>query len=406
MANSVIVPIFLDKACEQILESPCSLDLKPRVNSRFKESWERVQMLDKYQGLKAVFVHLGEKLPEHLILNLNRHIHLFPNIEVVLIVDRPPTAQLDEQIEVFEYKRSLNVAELFNIASSHMDHNFRQGFWVHTFERFFAIEHFHESNPSTKLLHVESDVILMPNFPWAEFDDINKMAWLNVNEQNDIAALVFLDSFTHTKKLADFLRDTLSINPKSTDMSSLREFARLHFESHMYLPSILDENKRAGFSCISLPGEVYPNSFDGIFDPLAMGIWFFGQDPKNAYGVVRRYIDQTHHFVDARGIQISYNAGRLYDQKGRNIYSLHIHSKNRKLFDSGWEVELSQRLKEARNHKNAKYIDFSALYFALSERTFAQHLWHYLSRKTQLYNFVHTDGVKSFTATFKRLLRI
>ena len=363
-------------------------------------------MLDKFESLRAVYVHLGENIPNHLILNLERHLNLFPKVKAVLVVDRSPSVKLDKRIEVFEYKRSSEIIELFNRASSYMDHNFRQGFWIHTFERFFAIEHFHKTNHASKIIHIESDVILMPNFPWDEFNEVKKLAWLNVNDQNDIAALVFLDSLEHTENLSAFLRKTLLMNPMSTDMSALREFAKLNLSAHTYLPSISKENKRAKLNQVLLPGEDHTNLFNGIFDPLALGIWLFGQDPKNNYGIVKRYLDQSHHYVDASKMNISYESGRLFDQKERNIYSLHIHSKNKKLFGPEWEIVLIKMLNEAKERKNSRYIDLSALVFALSERTPAQHLWHYLSRNSRLYDFVHTGAVKSITIALKRLLRI
>lgn len=324
----------------------------------------------------------------------------------MLIVDRKPEVDLGDGLEIFIYQRSEDIASLFELASKHMDHEFRHGFWIHTFERLFALDKFHHSNPDCKLIHIESDVILMPNFPWDKFQNLNKLAWLNVNNENDIAALIYLDSIEHTAALSNFLTRTLSRNPKTTDMFAMREFALSNSEIHTYLPSITKGTKRKELKEFALPGEHDPNSFDGIFDPLAVGIWFFGQDPKNSYGFAIRYVDQSHHFIDASGIKAVYDQGVLRDQVGNNIYSLHIHAKNKVLFGQNWDFALNEFLKEAENKENSRYFEIEAFKFAISERTLFQHLWHYLSTNKRLYDLVHKGSVSSITAFVKRLLRI
>lgn len=356
---------------------------------------------------KAVFVHLGETLPEHLQLNLIRHRKLFPEIQVVLVVDHAPEMDLDDQIEVFFYIPENTTEELFLEAGKHMDHSFRAGFWKHTFNRLFALEFVHSQYPHHRILHIESDVVLMPNFPWDKLRKIEKLSWLNVNNENDIASLVYLDSLDHTKHLSSFLRKTLASNPSATDMSALRSFAIEAPLLHEYLPSVYSQNKRSELGLLIVPGERRESlGLGGYFDPLAFGIWNMGQDPKNNYGLVRRYVDQQHHDIDVRGIHLVYEENALKDQFGNLIYSLHVHSKCKELFGADWEKTLIQLLKEANLKSKPFYFDRNSFFSSIKDRRLREHLWHFMTKNKRIYDLAHSKYFSSLTSNLKRLLRI
>ena len=56
--------------------------------------------------------------------------------------------------------------------NSNLPMSFRQGFWFSTTSRFFALEAFSRENKNAKILQIESDVWLSPNFPFSKFENI------------------------------------------------------------------------------------------------------------------------------------------------------------------------------------------------------------------------------------------
>ena len=353
-----------------------------------------------------MFVHLGKSIPRHLLLSLDRQLALFPNTPCVLILNYPPSIQLPRKIRIEMYATSLETEILFQEASKSMDHSFRGGFWKYTFERLFALQKYHEKNPKAKLLHIESDVLLLPNFPWDKFLTYDSIAWLNVNTTHDVAALVYLPNLMATKSLCDFLRKELSKNPDTTDMHALLSFARSFPQNHRYLPSLNDSNAREAISGLLEENIDSASHFDGFFDPLALGIWYFGQDPKNNYGISTRYIDQKHHFLSATKVHLAFKEGHLKDQLGNEWFSIHLHSKNLNLFGPTWEKWLTKYLDEAAKQTHKHFFSLPALRVALQDRPIKEHLWHGLAQIGWLRDLANNPGIATSLRIVKKLLRI
>jgi hypothetical protein len=356
--------------------------------------------------INAVFVHLGSNIPRHLVLSLNRQLTLFPNIPCVLIVDNLPSVQLPDEIRVEMYSTSQETQDLFQEASKRMDHRFRGGFWKYTFERLFALQQYHEKNPEVKLIHIESDVLLMPSFPWTKFAGYGSIAWLNVNETHDVAALVYLPNLNATKFFCDFLRKQLRDNPETTDMYSLLSFANSFPSKHKYLPSLNDINSREVDLNLLKRNMDSASYFKGFFDPLALGIWYFGQDPKNKYGVSTRYVDQEHHYLSATKVQLNFKDGHLKDQMQNEWFSIHLHSKNLNLFGPNWEKWLTRYLYEAVSQTNKNIFSFSAFRLAIHDRPIKEHLWHGLAKNSWLQDLAKTPRIATIIGRVKKLFRI
>lgn len=295
---------------------------------------------------------------------------------------------------------------MFQEASKRMDHRFRGGFWKYTFERLFALQQYHEKNPEVKLLHIESDVLLLPSFPWTKFLRYESIAWLNVNETHDVAALVHLPNLNATISFCDFLRKQLRDNPETTDMYALLSFANSFPEKHKYLPSLNNINSReVGLDLLKLNIDS-SSYFKGFFDPLALGIWYFGQDPKNNYGISTRYIDQEHHYLSATKVQLDFKDGHLKDQLQNEWFSIHLHSKNLNLFGPNWETWLTRYLHEAALQKNKNIFSFSAFRLAIHDRPIKEHLWHGFAKNSWLQDLAKTPRIASVLYRVKKLLRI
>ena len=331
----------------------------------------------------AVFVHLGPKLPNHLLLNLQRHVDLFPHIETVLIVDHVHSENIPDSIQRYFFRESKEDSELFEHMEKYSDFKFRNGFWKYTFLRLFAIGDFHINFSDKPLMHIESDVILMPNFPWEKFQEIDTIAWMRVNKDNDVAALVYSPNLIETNFFIESIRGYAFDDPKTTDMFSMIRYARKNENRHTYLPSITSDRSRDIFSKRSQQDSMV-EYFGGYFDPLALGLWYFGQDPKNTYGVSTRYVDQAHHDYFAPNADLTFENNQLFDTSDIKVFALHVHSKDLAIFGPEWRSALSKVLSDAREGRNQKSFVFRSFIDSLRDRSLRAHLWIIIA---------HTPGI-------------
>jgi hypothetical protein len=329
---------------------------------------------DFIDQFNSVFVHLGVTIPEHLKDNLSRHKALFPKQQLTLIVDRDPLEVLPQGIRIFKYEVEKNDLKILDEMDKVSDFHFRDGFWKYTFLRLFALEKFHETYPDEPILHIESDVILMPNFPWEKFKSLSHLAWLNVNSLCDVASLVFSPNSNETHFFVNELRTIAKEDPATTDMLSMREFVLRNPGRHIYLPSLTERNSRVP--------DVYDEdaksqlaNFYGYFDPSAIGMWNFGQDPKNLYGFRNRFHLDSSYDLNPSKSDYFFEDSRLFDSNGLNIYSLHVHSKFLPLFSEDWAYHLARELRKARGKRRLTMFSPKAFFGAITDRKLKDNAW-------------------------------
>lgn len=353
----------------------------------------------------AVYVHLGPNLPKHLKLSLSRHLQLFPSQDLVLITSHDQYFDLPAEVEQFKVDTDALEAELFKAMSQELDFDFRNGFWKYTLQRFFAIGEFHEANPSRCVTHIESDVLLMPNFPWEKFVQYEKLAWLMVNSEIDVAAVVHFPTLDLTREFTREISRLAHLNPWTNDMLVLHDAAMNLRLIHEYLPSLTSFNRHEGVS-LSAINESHLKYFAGIFDPLSLGLWHFGQDPKNSFGLRKRYIGDISHDLNPVHTQLKYKSGVLSDKTGTEIFSLHIHSKHLPLFGANWESALELGLAEALFNKKRTSFNFRALILALRGRKMRQNIWILISLIPGLRRLRTIKVIESLKERLKKLLKI
>jgi len=294
--------------------------------------------------LNVVFVHLGTVPAEHLWLNLERHSRLFP--------DYPPKLILNDKIHA-EKAKNLGIPTTYYQPSDYQNQlleslsngfAFRQGFWRYTLERLFALETFHSQHPGDSILHIESDVLLMPNFPFFEFEASNKLAWTNYNAERDVSAILYSPRIEETTWMVRELEKLLVVDKSLTDMTALARIRAMNLDRVNQLPGV-KEAKSEGLS--------------HCYDSAVLGMWLCGEDPRNHYGTLRLHINSefargsidydpsepNYSYSPDMGLQIK------LDSRPVIINCLHIHSKDLELFGQNWErrlvnfVNLSQQMK-------------------------------------------------------------
>jgi len=302
-----------------------------------------------FKDFKLVFVHLGKAPVEHLWLNMKSVLGRFPSLEVVFISDREhPQLPVDPRVKFFKYLRSDSTQEIFqNLAH---DSKFRSGFWQFTLERFLALNDYHELNQNLRILHIESDILLLPGLPFEEISNTNNLAWQRVDENRDIASLFFSPTYSETAWFAKELLNLISENAEITDMTALNRIRSHHPNRIKIFPSY---SVRLGSNlvCEGTKGEALihdlsqnSEEFKGIFDPAAYGMWLTGSDPRNYYGKQIAFdtkeLIKGGTYLDPSKFEYSFSDnGELFCRFGESqvrIWSLHIHSKDFQLLGESW----------------------------------------------------------------------
>ena len=304
--------------------------------------------------VRAVFIHLGESPAEHLWLNIKRHLKLFPQIPVHLIYS---SSRHERRIPRGCDRFYLDINTLDPKLTRSRDIIFRRGFWSHTLSRLFSLPILHEQFPSDSLLHIESDVLLLPDFPWNDFRSQGTMGWQQFNFERDVASLLFVPNLNFSRILSELLNQSLARNPSHTDMTILREIRRENPKVVDYLP-IVD----SGISAILNPHfqntqQILRESQNsvffgkGIFDSAAIGMWLLGHDPRNTYGKFLLHdtgiMDTGQTPIDPKNLEYELTSSghlKVFDKsdinKKTSLWSLHVHSKEKKLFSISWVKRL------------------------------------------------------------------
>lgn len=301
---------------------------------------------------KSVIVHLGSARAPWVFRNLKRHLSLFPEVPLIFISDNVAHLKKAEKMgsETFLYEPTKIIENLFD-KSAHEKY-FRQNFWRTSIERFFAIQQMQMRFEEEPYLHIESDVVLMPNFPWEKLGGLAKLTWLNQNEIHDCAALVFLPTRAETNWLINELVAGISKDVKATDMKLLHEIRQANPERISLFPSVSSDiasqdllSDQARFSEITELADY----FGGIFDSVHLGMWLTGQNPRNLGGKVIRYEKDFIEDCDFNSNSFSIFQDKLY--VGRieplPVFNLHVHSKNLNLFSWSGEKKLNRIVKQS-----------------------------------------------------------
>ncbi len=240
------------------------------------------------------------------------------------------------KVYIYEREKSLEAY----IASLNHNPAFRKGFWIFSLERFFALNSWHLENPSATFLHIESDILIMKNFPWNSFNGIDKLTWCRFNQHEDVASFVYSPNVQATVLLVEKLKEQISVNNKSTDMSALGAISNQNDVN--ILPRLGFDEERVG--TLNLANSNHTHQFHGVFDEATIGMWLIGQDPRNNFGISKKFRVLTHADVDPSKYIFRYSSKNVLtasrNGKEVSVYNLHVHSKKLLLFSKYGDLAL------------------------------------------------------------------
>ena len=294
--------------------------------------------------INIVFVHLGERTPKILVANLKRCKELFPQNNVCVIGDYPKFLAAINSYCDSTYLFNPNDSVSVILDKNSHDQNFRDGFWIKTTLRLFAVTQYVQDQKIDKCLHLESDILLGSDFPFQKFESFSKLSWSRFNSNHDVSALFYVQNTSAAEIFDNKFMEILNENPNLTDMTGLSRFGHQYPDLVEYLPSAeSDESELFKDRNVSkIDRELLSKNFThfgGIFDSAPIGMWTLGQDPRNHTGLLRRNVSLPESFinpgsvaceatVDARMIVVA-NATH---KREIQLFSLHVHSKNTKVF--------------------------------------------------------------------------
>jgi hypothetical protein len=278
--------------------------------------------------MHLVFVHLGNAKARHLRPNIERTKRLFPEVPITLIYSEPEFIRNYNNLGIdFHHYREVSEE---NHVLTNLSHNskFRNNFWRYSIERIYALEQWHSENPSAKVIHLESDILLMPNFPFFEFNSINVLGWCSFNDTHDVASIMYSPNYVETKWLIEELNQTLIKDPSLTDMTGLRCLKMSFPERALYL------NSEAGSRILG-----------GLLDAAPFGMYLCGRDPRNYSGFTRRFMNLPESQLDPGQYVFSFDNKKNLMVKSpqaltSKLFNLHVHSKQKSIFGNRWRFSL------------------------------------------------------------------
>lgn len=320
--------------------------------------------------MNLVFCHLGSKMPSYLHSNLVRTNQLFPEHKVFLISSNTPRRR-SHLLKIGIHFVDVKPFPIFDkiIQGSKHNQEFRNGFWRYSLERLFVVCNFAIENTINNVLHIESDVVLYPNFPFEELQEKGSINWGFYNEKRDVASLLYLNDSTSALWLRDNLIDNLMANPHHTDMSILKDISIQNKPRITYFPMAIDliRNRDSTIRADELC-NVVDQSLDirGIFDSAAIGMWLTGQDARNSYGFKRMFsmsnIKNGDSAIDPSIPQYFMRENKSIIAKiGEEelpLYCVHVHSKNMRFFKLKDSREWRKVMKLLKLYNSQEIIKF------------------------------------------------
>jgi hypothetical protein len=287
--------------------------------------------------MKVVYVYTGQNLPKYVVDSLRQVRQRFPELDLWFISDSSKSLNQVARLGLNTWQCSDPQITFRSIRDS-LDHpmGFRNAFWFRPLARFFMLRVFMLLYPQDAVLHIECDVWLAPNFPFQFFESCTSaLAFPLISSSEASASTLFIHDLSAAEFLASRSLEILSNDSSTTDMRILSQIGHEHQELVFRLPS-----------------ETATETFLGIIDPAPWGMYLFGIDPRNHQGVLKLY--EEHPGISTKlgtaKFQVGVENSLTVESSGRtfSIFSLHIHSKDKRIFSLSSEREiLLQRTRES-----------------------------------------------------------
>ena len=212
-----------------------------------------------------VFVETGRKPSKYLVNNLRIHTELFPNRKIVLIVsDQYKRYVNNRNIEVIS-EESLPASTILGEfeALNKQWSGLQKNYWSNTTKRFFILDRYMKSQNLDKIIHLESDCVLLDDSEIQNEFQIDNwgMRFPKQHAKYGCASLLLINKANVFDSFLKYILENWE-RGEITDMDLLGEFVDLK-KSAEYLPS----------------ADLLNSS--SIYDGVSIGRYFLGSDARN-----------------------------------------------------------------------------------------------------------------------------
>jgi hypothetical protein len=263
--------------------------------------------------MNSIILICLDNFQDYIVDNIKQLLLLKYNITVIISDN---LASYFKDIENIKIVLTNELDDYGYNSRSHLDKNFRGGFWRLASQRLFYLYSYLKKENLTNILHIENDVMIYNNI---EVPDKSKI-WLVMDSENRcIPSIVFIPSFDKmTSLISNYMYD-------KNDMENLA-----HFYKH-------NKNICEKFPIINTDDNF--SNLNNIFDGAAIGQYLGGVDARNIPGDTRGFVNETC-IVDYSKYKFIWKFDGLYkpyiiiNDIDIPIVNLHIHSKNLYKFNS------------------------------------------------------------------------
>lgn len=290
--------------------------------------------------MEIVFVHFGSTPPKYLIRNLNRTCVFFPETTVTLITD----VELDIPVNHSNFqKHQFELGPDYQVVDRQISHpkSFRNNFWFTSLARVMALCDY-VIKKQIAILHIESDVVVSRDLPLQKFANCDRYtAYTMVGQVSGVASILWLGNVSAAAHLRDYIKMCAQTDPMTTDMKILGQYQGDYPKRVRILASFPTKRSDA---YLFVPDQIIQDMvyseelFGGFFDAADAGQYLLGDDPRNNRGVkfLRREL-KTSFFKPSK-VDFEYSAERQFlniaSEEVNRFFSLHIHSKNKSVFEN------------------------------------------------------------------------
>lgn len=321
--------------------------------------------------MNICLVFLGDLLPEYVKANISYLKESFPSEKIWLLSDNERSLEIASKLSIQVWKCSNPILSWPALKDSELDLKFRNGFYFYALGRFSILDEFMESHSNESVLHIEADVWLAPNFPFHQIDQIKEeIAFPLERKSMAIPSTVYIKNRGAMSHLFSFLNDAVVQGRAPIDMFLLSLYATENSDRVHILPTAMNDPAAFNPSIDKETKETILKNhkyYDGIFDSSTWGQYLFGIDPKNYLGIRMVYHEQKNHAVSVKSIRLKVDEhGNIFLSQGNSnayLYSLHIHSKDLRIFLPTRTAFLQKRIDEISS--STKY-EFSVSVFLKS----------------------------------------
>lgn len=299
-------------------------------------------------------VFLGNRIPSYVSSSLNLATR-YNNLDVELIGSVSSRFATKKTGASFISIQDFYDPQPFELAKPRMasNHDFRDGFWLRTLERFFVLEQFMSWKQEKDLLHVEADQLLFGAEELAK--QLQKLPTKGLffplhSEGKAVASVFYCNDLTALRSL---VQDATTGESFDNEMQLLLRWSQANPKCFGALPTLADIRPDQDNQVIS--SVISSSSIGGIVDAAELGLWVGGRDPRNLnwripptnlYSYPPPRARMARSTLESLTFTLRLEPSGLEVRVGNsapiNLFNLHLHSKIHKWL--------------AKDEKNLKYL--------------------------------------------------